>query len=121
MFIGYGHKNVPGVKHSIELKEHEMYRLILNKNGAWAVIPAEGEIEPYDINPMVNPNGKFIPEGSKIGGRTLSPSCNVCYECGDGLTDFCEEDECDTTYCDFVDNYWPIPNFCNPKASCWTE
>jgi len=50
------------------------------------------------------------------------PVCDVCAECGDGVGDNCEEDECSSEYCDFLDNTFPWPNSCTPKEDvCWTK
>ena len=49
-------------------------------------------------------------------GETCCIDCGpICSECGAGTFDNCEESECNSTYCDFVNNTYPWPNSCTPK------
>ena len=61
------------------------------------------------------------PDGS-VACANLGQSCcidcgPICAACGAGTFDNCEESECHTVYCDFVDNTYPWPNSCTPKPA----
>jgi len=114
---GYGYKTAAGPKlhdlWGIKLVKDEIYRLIINRKGTWIITEMTHNINDFDHN-VDHEYCKDYDCGSASSANIFNEECNVCYECGKGLWDNCEKDECNTNWCDFVDNLGPF-NTCKPR------